>query len=191
MTIQIPREYTPLFKDFFTDFDDDLEMLEIQTYGMSVTTLEQVFLEIGNNPNPKPKIGMAADVSQESREPDDSPRGAEFMNQTPDLPDLTGKSGESKVVPIDAMIAHEEVVTNQEGTSRMDDSTRQLMPEEEKKQANERSFLPPIKSIGSKDQVTPGLKRKELTEKQRNPMESLVALAESKDEDSLAPLQPS
>ena len=31
-------------------------MLEIQTYGISVTTLEQVFLEIGHDPNPKPKI---------------------------------------------------------------------------------------------------------------------------------------
>ena len=40
MTIQIPREYTPLFKDFFTDFDNDLPSLEIQTYGISVTTLE-------------------------------------------------------------------------------------------------------------------------------------------------------
>ena len=28
MTIQIPREYTILFKDFFTDFDFDLGMLE-------------------------------------------------------------------------------------------------------------------------------------------------------------------
>lgn len=29
MTVQIPREYTALFKDFFTDFDNDLEALEI------------------------------------------------------------------------------------------------------------------------------------------------------------------
>ena len=40
MTIQIPREYTPLFKDFFADCDNDLPALEIQTYGISVTTLE-------------------------------------------------------------------------------------------------------------------------------------------------------
>lgn len=56
MTVQIPRECTGFFKEFFTDFDNDLEMLDIQTYGMSVTTLEQVFLEIGHDPNPKPKI---------------------------------------------------------------------------------------------------------------------------------------
>ena len=55
MTIQIPREYTSEFKDFFTNFDNDLESLDIQTYGVSVTTLEQVFLEIGHDPNPQPK----------------------------------------------------------------------------------------------------------------------------------------
>ena len=56
MTIQFPKEYTALFKDFFADFDDDLEKLDIQTYGMSITTLEQVFLEIGHDQNPKPRI---------------------------------------------------------------------------------------------------------------------------------------
>ena len=40
MTIQIPREYTALFRLFFSDFDNDLEALDIQTYGVSVTTLE-------------------------------------------------------------------------------------------------------------------------------------------------------
>ena len=52
MTVQIPREYTYLFKDFFTDFDSDLADLEIQSYGIAVTTLEQVFLEIGHQANP-------------------------------------------------------------------------------------------------------------------------------------------
>ena len=56
MTIQIPREYTSAFKEFFTDFDNDLAQLDIQTYGVSVTTLEQVFLEIGHDPNPQPKV---------------------------------------------------------------------------------------------------------------------------------------
>lgn len=56
MSIQIPKEYTYMFKDFFTDFDNDLDSLDIQTYGVSITTLEQVFLEIGHDPNPKPKV---------------------------------------------------------------------------------------------------------------------------------------
>lgn len=56
MTIQIPRELTHKFKDFFSEFDDDLFSLEIQNYGVSITTLEQVFLEIGHDPHPKPNF---------------------------------------------------------------------------------------------------------------------------------------
>ena len=68
MTVQIPREYTALFKDFFTNFDDDLERLDVQTYGISVTTLEQVFLEIGHQKDPKPKVGYDSNTSpQDSR----------------------------------------------------------------------------------------------------------------------------
>ena len=58
MTIQIPREYTALFKLFFTNFDDDIAGLDIQTYGISITTLEQVFIEIGHDPNPKPRLAV-------------------------------------------------------------------------------------------------------------------------------------
>ncbi len=65
MTVQIPREYTALFKDFFTDFDNDLESLEIQTYGVSITTLEQVFLEIGHNPNPKPRCIASTESAEQ------------------------------------------------------------------------------------------------------------------------------
>ena len=68
MTVQIPREYTDLFKDFFTNFDEDLDVLDIQSYGMSVTTLEQVFLEIGHDPNPKPKFN----IRQPNDDDDDS-----------------------------------------------------------------------------------------------------------------------
>lgn len=40
MTIQIPNTYINRFKEFFTAFDDDLGKLEIQSYGISITTLE-------------------------------------------------------------------------------------------------------------------------------------------------------
>ena len=40
MTIQIPSTYSSEFKDFFADFDNDLEKLDIQSYGISITTLE-------------------------------------------------------------------------------------------------------------------------------------------------------
>ena len=68
MTIQIPRDYTHMFKDFFGQFDNDLAGLDIQTYGVSITTLEQVFLEIGHNPNPKPKIRAIGDSDMSGNE---------------------------------------------------------------------------------------------------------------------------
>ena len=52
MTVQIPSKYSSSFKDFFADFDNDLEELDIQSYGISITTLEQVFLKIGSMEDP-------------------------------------------------------------------------------------------------------------------------------------------
>ena len=52
MTVQIPNKYSAKFKDFFEDFDNDLTNLGIQSYGISITTLEQVFLKIGNMDDP-------------------------------------------------------------------------------------------------------------------------------------------
>ena len=39
------------FKEFFEDFDNNLETLGIRSYGISITTLEEVFLRVGYNPN--------------------------------------------------------------------------------------------------------------------------------------------
>ena len=36
------------FKDFFVQFDENLDSLDIQSYGISVTTLEEVFLRVGH-----------------------------------------------------------------------------------------------------------------------------------------------
>ena len=36
------------FKDFFNKFDNDLDSLGIRSYGISVTTLEEVFLKVGH-----------------------------------------------------------------------------------------------------------------------------------------------
>ena len=52
MTVQIPNAYSSKFKDFFEDFDNQLTDLGIQSYGISITTLEQVFLKIGNMDDP-------------------------------------------------------------------------------------------------------------------------------------------
>lgn len=52
MTIQIPNKYSSHFKNFFTEFDQDLDKLDIESYGISITTLEQVFLKIGTLSDP-------------------------------------------------------------------------------------------------------------------------------------------
>lgn len=47
ITFQIPTALSYKFKDFFTQFDRELDSLEIRSYGISVTTLEEVFLRVG------------------------------------------------------------------------------------------------------------------------------------------------
>ncbi|CDW85063.1 abc transporter family protein [Stylonychia lemnae] len=48
VTFQIPQQYSVKFKDFFNEFDYDLDKLNIRSYGISVTTLEEVFLKVGH-----------------------------------------------------------------------------------------------------------------------------------------------
>ena len=48
ITYQIPTALSHKFKDFFTKFDQVLESLDIREYGISVTTLEEVFLRVGH-----------------------------------------------------------------------------------------------------------------------------------------------
>lgn len=48
MTIQIPQKYSPNFVKFFSKFDNDLDHLMIQSYGITISTLEEVFLKVGN-----------------------------------------------------------------------------------------------------------------------------------------------
>lgn len=48
ITYQIPTHYSGKFKEFFEQFDRDLERLDIKSYGISITTLEEVFLRVGH-----------------------------------------------------------------------------------------------------------------------------------------------
>lgn len=48
MAFQIPQEYSEKFQEFFDSFDRDLEKLGIKSYGISVPTLEDVFLKVTN-----------------------------------------------------------------------------------------------------------------------------------------------
>lgn len=44
----IPNYYSTQFKTFFEKFDNDLDSVDIRSYGISVTSLEDVFLQVGN-----------------------------------------------------------------------------------------------------------------------------------------------
>ena len=48
ITFQIPVEYSPKFKDFFAEFDQKIGQLGVASYGISITTLEEVFLAVGD-----------------------------------------------------------------------------------------------------------------------------------------------
>ena len=49
MTFQLPNEANNLFKQFFAKLDDNIEKLGISSYGVGITTLEEVFLKIGKH----------------------------------------------------------------------------------------------------------------------------------------------
>ena len=48
ITFQIPVEYSPKFKNFFAEFDNKISSIGIASYGISITTLEEVFLAVGD-----------------------------------------------------------------------------------------------------------------------------------------------
>jgi ATP-binding cassette, subfamily A (ABC1), member 3 len=58
MTFQLPTESASQFKDFFNQLDQNLDRLGIRSYGVGITTLEEVFLRI------------AKDDKEEAEEPD-------------------------------------------------------------------------------------------------------------------------
>lgn len=48
ISFQIPKENCTKFKDFFQKFDANLERLQLRSYSVGITTLEEVFLKIGH-----------------------------------------------------------------------------------------------------------------------------------------------
>ena len=47
-TIKIPEIYSSKFTDFFADFDTKLAPLKVRNYGISISSLEEVFMKIGS-----------------------------------------------------------------------------------------------------------------------------------------------
>lgn len=60
LIVEIPNDYFEKFTQFFESFDRDLEHLEVVQYGISITTLEDVFLLVGHSTDP----GAALDADQ-------------------------------------------------------------------------------------------------------------------------------
>jgi hypothetical protein len=52
MTIQIPNDCVKNFGTFFTEFEKSLSELGVDSYGITLSTLEDVFLKIGHSLDP-------------------------------------------------------------------------------------------------------------------------------------------
>ena len=46
--MQVPLDYATKFAKFFDNFDAQMESMQIVSYGISITTLEDVFLSVGH-----------------------------------------------------------------------------------------------------------------------------------------------
>ena len=52
MIIIIPNHYQNLFSAFFDEFDTLLDKMNVLEYGISISTLEEVFLKVGHLEDP-------------------------------------------------------------------------------------------------------------------------------------------
>ena len=62
MTFQIPSHLASAFSEFFAKFDEDLDGLGIRSYGISVPTLEDVFLRVTNEKSTEKQADEHADI---------------------------------------------------------------------------------------------------------------------------------
>jgi len=56
LSVQLPVETMPRFRELFDGLDRNMEEFKLESYGVSVTTLEQVFLNVAHLLNEKDKI---------------------------------------------------------------------------------------------------------------------------------------
>jgi ATP-binding cassette subfamily A (ABC1) protein 3 len=75
VAFQLPISAAPKFKDLFEGLDSRLKDFNIQTYGISITTLEEVFLKIaeGDSTNRRKTtmIKNKTEMNEEPKEVDD------------------------------------------------------------------------------------------------------------------------
>jgi len=66
-TYLLPKESAPLFKDFFPKFDEELKRLKVKSYGLSMTTLEEVFLRVEQEGAKKENNAEESEESDEEK----------------------------------------------------------------------------------------------------------------------------
>lgn len=68
ISFQLPHHAASRFKDFFNDLDRELDRLQLASYGVAITTLEEVFLSIGHGEDKGTTVekirSQTADVSK-------------------------------------------------------------------------------------------------------------------------------
>jgi ATP-binding cassette subfamily A (ABC1) protein 3 len=65
MTVKIPKTLSSSFINFFADFDECMDELDVVNYGVDLTTLEQIFLDIGHLKEPHKAIKHFGDLDVE------------------------------------------------------------------------------------------------------------------------------
>uniref|UniRef100_A0A182UD52 ABC transporter domain-containing protein n=1 Tax=Anopheles melas TaxID=34690 RepID=A0A182UD52_9DIPT len=89
------EDYTAVFQDLLRDLEDNVEQCGITSYGISLTTLEEVFLRVGSDSYALDQKTGSSDSEQDSSNGLDSSYGSSTitMNQTSDTqPLLSGSS---------------------------------------------------------------------------------------------------
>lgn len=92
VTYQIPQTESDKFESFFTDLDQSLRDLRIKSYGVGVTTLEEVFLRVGKQDEEEEESkdeGSKKSLSDIKKEVEEEKRqignGVRSLNKTDDL----------------------------------------------------------------------------------------------------------
>ncbi|XFF91437.1 hypothetical protein AB1E18_017656 [Capra hircus] len=73
----LPKEYTNRFKDLFTEMEDRQEELGIASFGISITTMEEVFIRVSQSNNPILQTLKSEDESEDINQNMNVPRNFE------------------------------------------------------------------------------------------------------------------
>ncbi|XP_069425894.1 phospholipid-transporting ATPase ABCA3-like [Ovis canadensis] len=73
----LPKEYTNRFKDLFTEMEERQEELGIASFGISITTMEEVFIRVSQSNNPILQTLKSEDESEDINQNMNVPRNFE------------------------------------------------------------------------------------------------------------------